>query len=362
MRDSARRYISAEQLFENRHKRLAEPLQESWRQLADLGWLALAVPEVWGGLGSGVEDLAIVAEEMGRGLCVEPFIGCAVLPAGILSRCSNAAAKELELAGIAGEAACIAVALYEKGSRYDLRFPVTLARRMGDGSYRLSGSKILVSGGADADKLIVSARIEQNGSGQDGLALFLLDARLAGIQQHAYRTIDDGSVADFTFEDVALPADALLEGSEGALACLEDAIDEAILCLCADALGGMEKVMELTCEYLKIRTQFGRPLADFQALQHSMAEMFIETSDARSMLHRAIASFSAPGDERRKAVSACKVKLMESAKSVAGTAVHLHGGIGVTGEYPVGHYLRRVIVSERIFGDNAYHMERFLGK
>ncbi|MFC5463075.1 acyl-CoA dehydrogenase family protein [Massilia niabensis] len=359
LRDSARRYLLAEQSFENRQQE-AKDYRGNWEQLSELGWLALAVPEDLGGLGSGVEDLAILGEEMGRALSLDPFVGCGVLPTRIIDRIDRADKREQVLAQIAGNETRIAVALYEPGRRYDLSAAGMLAARTDDGAYRLHGTKILVSGGAGANQLIVSAQIRDRATEPGGPALFLVDAKLSGIACHAYQAIDDSSVADFTFDEVEVPADALLAVSGGAL--LEDAVDDAIVCLCAEALGGMEKAIEMTADYLKLRAQFGRPLAEFQVLQHTVAEMFIEASDARSMLYRALATLPASGAERRKAVSACKVKIMEAAKWVAGTAVHLHGGIGVTCEYPVGHYLRRVLVSERSFGDNAYHLERYLSE
>lgn len=357
LRDSARRYISTEHSFEKRAKHARDPAHDSWSELVELGWLALGVPEDNGGIGSSVEDLAILSEEMGRGLFIESFIGCAVLPTRLLSYCPGTAQREAALEAIATGDARIAVALYESGRRYALAHPVTEAKCNEDGTYRLSGSKIAVCGAAGAKRIIVSASIE---AGEP--ALFLIDADAAGIERRAYAAIDDERMCDLTLREVHAREEDLLVRGEVAGVAVEHATDDAIVCLCADILGGMEKAVELTAEYLKIRMQFGRPLAEFQALQHATAEMFIETSNARSILYRAIAALSGNAQERRKAISACKVKVMSSAKSVIGMAVHLHGGIGVTCEYPVGHYLRRVLVAERLFGDNEYHIERYIGQ
>lgn len=207
----------------------------------------------------------------------------------------------------------------------------------------------------------MSARIEQT----DGLAerpvLFIIGTARAGIHRRVFETIDGVEVADFTFKGAVVASAEMIAGADTAIQILQDALDEAIICLCAETLGGMDQAISLAADYLKLRKQFGRPLAEFQALQHTLAEMWIEANSARSMIYRAIAALGASGAERRRAISGCSIKLMQAAKWVAGTAVHLHDGIGMSCEYPVGHFLRRVLVSERLLGDREYHLGRYLG-
>lgn len=336
LRDSARRY-------------LAQAGGASWQGYAELGWLAIAAPEDAGGLGGGMADLAILAEELGRALAPEPFVDGAVLATRLVDRLVVGHRREALLGEMIAGTRRLAAALYEPGRRYELA-PQTTAVRDG-GGYRLSGTKVLVMDGAAADDLLVTAALD------GGVALFLVGREQAGVDGRAYRTVDRRDCADFRL-DVTVEADRLLSGN--ALDAVEDALDEARLCLCADMLGGMDSAIEMTAEYLKTRTQFGQKLATFQALQHSVADLFIDADSVRSSLLRAIAAFGGERTERRKAVSACWVNTFETAKRVTGMAVHLHGAIGFTTEYRVGHYLRRAIVSERLFGDVEFHLARYM--
>jgi acyl-CoA dehydrogenase len=361
LRDSARDFLSTKQSFERRQRYLDRIDLDCWQQFAELGWLAMAVPEDMDGLGSSMTDIAIMCEEFGRGLSISPFIASAVLPARLLGRAKRGDAVAELLPALAVGSMRAAVAFHEHGHRYDAFRPGVHASRQTDGSYILTGQKIIVSGGAAADVLIVSARvIDECGADVSAMELFLVDTKQMGIVRRVYRTIDDAEVADLGFHGASVPAEGLLSFDEGAAANLERSLDEAAICLCADLLGGMSAALELTSEYLHTREQFGQPLARFQALQHALAEMFIEASDARSMVYQGIGALSEPDAQRRKAVSACKAKVTRAAKLVTGNAVHLHGGIGVTCEYPVGHYLRRTMVAERTYGDSDYHLDRYL--
>jgi acyl-CoA dehydrogenase len=357
LRESVRRYLAAEQSFEKRRRRLAEGGPGDWEGLAAMGWPAMAVDEEAGGLGSGFADIAMVCEEFGRGLSLEPFAACGVLPARILNRAARTPVVAALLEHLAGGAR-MAVALHEPAGRYELLRPRTVATPMEDGSYRLSGRKLLAVGGAAAGHLIVSARLAAGGA--EGCALFVVDAQAAGIERCTYRMLDDLEAADFGLADVRVGAEHLLAFAGGTQAGLEAALDEARVCLCADAVGGMDAAVAMTADYLKVRTQFGRPLADFQALQHAVAEIFVEAAGARAMLYQALGALDTDAGRRRRAVSGCMVKVMEAARDVFGTAVHLHGGIGVTSEYPVGHYLRRTLVAERLLGDNEFHLQAYL--
>jgi acyl-CoA dehydrogenase len=360
LRDSARQFIASELSFDSRRRALAAAQQgDTWARFAELGWLAMPVPEEADGLGSTTADLVLMCEEMGRGLCVEPFVACAVLPAGLLAADDHADVRNV-LADLATGRHRVAVATYEAGRRYDVQRPRTTAVRQPDGSFRLDGAKILVNGGAEADSLLVFAKCEQHEGGAPELALFLVAADAQGVTRRRYLGLDAIEMADVHFEGVPLAAGAVLASGQDALDAVDRAFDEAAVCQCADTVGAMSRALELTVEYLHVRRQFGRALSEFQALQHAAAELFIEVSDAKSMLYQAVAALAGPARTRRKAVSGCMVKVMSAAKEVAGMAVHLHGGIGMTDEYPVGHYLRRVMVSERFYGDHEHHLQRYL--
>jgi alkylation response protein AidB-like acyl-CoA dehydrogenase len=352
LRDGARRFVVKELDYAARAKRIARA-EDCWPQLAELGWLMLAVPEAAGGLDRPLEDIAIIAEELGRGLALEPFICGAFLPSRLLAL---AGAPAEPLTALASGERRFAVALHETPQRYALDGLATVAAAEPGNGFRLDGRKTLVLGGAEADRLIVAARL---GAGTKP-ALFLVDAAAPGVSRRGYRTIDELAAADISFDAVRLPADALLAGPEAAPAILEQALDEAIVLLCADALGCMDRAIELTAEYLRIRKQFGQALAGFQALQHGVANLFIEANDARSMVYRALAACADHAPERARAVSACKIKVMEAGRLIAGQAVHFHGGIGLTVEYPVGEHLRRILVAEQLFGNPQHHFERYM--
>ncbi|WP_347270680.1 acyl-CoA dehydrogenase family protein [Rhizorhabdus histidinilytica] len=343
LRDSARRFFADRE--GDRHA-------SAWGSYADLGWLALVAPEDAGGIGGDIEDILILAEEMGRALAHEPYAGSAIVAMRLIDRTADGDARRELLAAMADGSIRVAPALYEPGRRYALSPSM---RATGDGGgFRLSGAKILVSGGGDADRLLLSATLD------DGtIGLFLVDPAATGTTVSRYATIDDGAVADVAFDAFIIGSESLLGRID--IEAIDDALDDARLALCADALGGLERAIAMTSDYLSTRSQFGQPLASFQALQHSLVEIFIDTDSIRSSLYQAVAAVhDGDGVARRRAISSCWVKTFGAAKRIAGTAVHLHGGIGMTTEYQVGHYLRRMMVSERSFGDVEHHLARYM--
>ncbi|AEG50865.1 acyl-CoA dehydrogenase domain-containing protein [Sphingobium chlorophenolicum L-1] len=354
LKDSARRFVTAELDYEARAKHVIAG-SDRWATLAEMGWLMLPISEAYGGLGSKLEDISLICEELGRGVAIEPFVTCGFMPSRLLDLSDAACAGETLPLLASGEVR-FAVALYEAATRYDLTGLGTIATASGDG-YVLNGRKPLVFGGAEAGQIIVAAA-SANG---EGVALYLVPADAAGVSRRAYRTIDNLPVADIVFDNVALGAGALLAEAGRAEAVLKQAIDETIVLLCMDAVGCMDRAIEMTAEYLHVRQQFGQPLAAFQALQHGVANLFIDANEARSLTYRAMAACAQDdAGERARAVSACKFSVMETARRVTGQAVHFHGGIGITCEYPVGEYLRRMLVAEQIFGNGAYHLHRYL--
>ncbi|MBI1182026.1 MAG: acyl-CoA dehydrogenase [Alphaproteobacteria bacterium] len=335
LRDGARRFLESAG-------------DKGWARYAELGWLAAAVPEDAGGLGADVADMALLAEEMGRALAPPSFADGAVLAVRLVDRIAGATRRAL-LSGVMEGARRLAPALYEPRRRYALS-PETRADRSG-GGYALSGAKVLVADGEATDGLLVSAALD------GGIGLFLVDPAGPGVERRAYDAVDGSRFADFAFHGAPLDPAGLLGAASPEI--LEDALDEARLCVCADMLGGLERAMEMTADYLKTRTQFGQPLAGFQALQHALADMFVEADAVRSSVFRALSAFGGDDRSRRRAVSSCWVETFGAAKQLAGMAVHLHGAIGFTEEYRVGQYLRRAMVAERRFGDVEHHLDRY---
>jgi len=356
VRDSLRRLLATDYSFERRRAIAADPRgwsTDTWRQLADLGVLALTLPPAHGGLGGGAMDTFVVMEEAGRALLLEPLLPTVVMGAGLVARAGDAAQRAAILPAVATGGRQLALAHYEPGARYALEAIACEARREGE-SWILRGAKAHVLNGASADLLIVSARTAR------GLSLFLVDRDAAGLTVQDYPLYDARRAADLRLDDVRAGADALL-GEEGAAGPhIVATIDAAIAALCADAVGAMGALLEGTGQYLKTRKQFGVPIGSFQVLQHRMADMLIESEAARSMaLLAAQCVAQATAAQRSRTVSAAKLRVGEAARFVGQQAVQLHGGIGVTDELAVSHYFRRLTLFEMAFGDTDHHLEAF---
>jgi len=357
LRESASRFVREQYVFEARRKWAADEgwSRERWGQYAQMGWLSLSIPEALGGLGCSFVETALVAEELGRGIALEPYIGCAVLAARLIERGDApgfAAQRESLLAGIADGSAITLLAHSEPGSRFELDSVKTVARPTATG-WVLDGAKMMVPGAPGAAHFIVSARV----AGQ-GTALFLVHREAVVLE--TYPLIDGTRAGDLELHAVAVGQDALLAAPATAVPLLEEAMDRAALAQVAEALGCMEAVMELTSEYLKTRHQFGQPIGKFQALQHRMAEMFVDVQETRSILYRGIANLEGEPAARRQAVSAAKVMLGSAGRFVGGQGIQLHGGIGLTDEYQIGHYYKRLLALEKLYGDSDWHLDRFI--
>lgn len=360
-RDALRRFIDKDYGFEHRKKIIhseAGVSEQAWNTLVELGMTALPVPEAQGGFNGSAVDMLVVMQEIGRGLVVEPYFAT-VLGAQFLKL---AGGQEQLLEQVAGGELKLAAAIGEKQARHELFDIRTSASRDGDG-YVINGAKSVVIHGGQAGKLIVSAR---TGGGQretGGISLFVVDAGAPGVARRDYRTLDGLRAADIDFSNVRVPASALL-GQEGAgWAILDDAADYGVALLCAEAVGAMDALNAATLEYLKTRQQFGVPIGKFQALQHRMAEMFMQAEQARSMATLAAVKVSSADDEeRRRSVSGAKVRVGQAARFVGQQAVQLHGGMGVTDELPAAHLFKRLTMIELTLGDTDHHLARFAGQ
>jgi len=330
---------------------------ELWDKFAELGWLGLAQSEDVGGLGFSIVEVAIVMEEFGRGLVLEPYLSNAVLCANLLSQSDAAERGSGLLRQLVAGRLFASLAHSEEGARFEpASVKVTSAGREG-GGYRLNGHKTLALGGPAASMLIVSARLTDDPAGR--FALFLVDPAAPGVSMDHYPLIDYSRAADVRLCNVAVALDAMLIGPQRALDVLEEAIDLATLASVAEALGCMETMLDLTALHLKTRVQFGNPLGKFQALQHRMAEMFVEVQESRSILYQAIASVAQGAAAARTAISAAKAYVGNAGRIVGEHAIQLHGGIGVTEEAAVGHHYKKLVLFEKLFGDRDYHIDRF---
>lgn len=354
LQDSVRRFIDKAYSFEARQALLQRGQggsAEHWRLFADNGWLAAALPEAYGGLGGSIIETALIAQQFGRGLVLEPYVGCAVLAAQTLAAGGTPAQKDRWLPALADGSRRIALAYSEPASR-GLPQPAGLrAERSGSG-YRLNGSKSLVLGGPYADAFIVSAQVASD----EGLTLFLVEGDAPGLARQTLPLHDGTLCQEVVLTDVNCEACAVLGAAGAGLPALQQGLAQGMAALCAQLIGAMEQAIEVTAEYLKTRQQFGVPIGSFQALQHRIADMSARLELARSMLFAALAAITnEEGAAQQQTLAAAKTLIGRAAKYVCGQAIQLHGGIGMTEECRVGHYFRHAIVADLSLGSSDRH-------
>jgi len=360
--DSVKRYIGKDYDFESRKKIVASANGYSdsvWSTFAEMGLLGLSVSPDFEGFGGGALDMMGVMESIGDGLVVEPFLATTI-GAQFVARGGSDAQKKAVLPLVVEGKLKLAFAQTEQGARYNLAHVATKAKKSGAG-YVIDGVKNVVVHGPSADRVVVSARTSGADTAANGISLFLVDPKSAGIKMKSYRTVDELRAADMVLKGVSVPADALI-GKEGeGLALIEEVVDYATALICAEAVGAIKSANDATLEYLKTRKQFGVPIGAFQALQHRMVDMVISYEQAKSMACLACDKVDSEKDaaERKRLVSAAKVRVSEACRHVSQEAIQLHGGMGMTEEMKVSHTFRRLTMIAQQFGDVDHHLERF---
>ncbi len=356
LKDSVEKLIAQHYDFEQRKKYLQLPEgwnPELWARYAEMGLLGLPFAEAEGGFGGGAVETMIVMEAFGRGLVLEPFFPTVVLGGALLRHAASPAQRAALIPAIAAGELRLAFAQSERQARYDLSDIATTATREGT-RWNLSGEKSLVLHGDSADRLIVSARVSGARRDHDGIGLFLVDAASPGVSRRGYALQDGTRAAEIT---LAGAAGEPLGAPDRGFSAIERVVDEAIAALAAEAIGVMAVMHETTLDYLKTRKQFGRPIGQFQVLQHRAVDMFVAIEQARSMAFFAtMMAGEADAEERRRAMAAVKVQIGRSGRRVGQEAIQLHGGIGMTMEYKVGHYFKRMTMIETLFGDADHHL------
>ncbi len=356
LKDSVDRMVADRYGFEARKGYRAAPegwSREIWAQFADLGLLGLPFTEEQGGFGGGLVDTAMVMEAFGRALVIEPYFATVVACGALLRHAASDAQMQALVPGIAAGERVLAYAQVERQSRHSLNDVATRAERDGDG-WRLSGEKSLVLHGDSADTLLVTARTAGEHRERHGIGLFLVNADAPGVTRRGYPTQDGMRAAEVALSNV--PAEALGDPAE-ALPILEQANDEMLAALCAEAVGVMAAMHATTVDYMKTRKQFGRAIGENQALQHRAVDMYVSLEQARSMaLYAAMMASDPDPSERQRAMHAAKVQIGRSGRHIGQESIQLHGGIGVTMEYVVGHHFKRMTMIERSFGDTDSHL------
>jgi pimeloyl-CoA dehydrogenase small subunit len=356
--ESVSRLLADNYGFAQRKTYLARPegySTDMWSKFAELGLLGLPFAEEYGGFGGGAQEVMLVMQAFGRVLVLEPFLSTVVLGGTAITTAGSDAQKKALLPAIAEGGLKLAFAHGERQARYDLTDVVTTAKRNG-GGWVLDGSKTVVSHGEAADRLIVSARTSGERYDEDGITLFLVDTAAPGVARRGYATRDETRAADISLSNAA--GEVLGEVGKG-LAIIEKIVEAGIAATAAETVGAMETMNEMTLEYSKTRVQFGQPIGSYQVVQHRLADMFMAQEQGRSMAMLATMSVDNADDtERRHDFALAKVGVGQAGRYVSQSAVQMHGGIGMTEEYAVGHYFRRCMVIERLFGDPAYYLQR----
>lgn len=362
LRETVRRYCHDRYRFQERQAILRSPegfSREHWRAFGELGWIGAALPEDVGGAGGSAIETALIAEELGRALVLEPYRACAVLAGHVVDLAARPGQRQELLPPLIRGDLLIALAHGEPEARGDLRWIETRATRTASGSYVLNGRKSLVAAGASADLLIVSARGAGDPRDPHGVSLFLVRPEARGLERRPFRTIDGTAAADLRLDDVTVEAAAQLAAGSDALIAIEDAIDRTLTAACAEAVGAMDRVVTSTRDYLVARRAYGTTLSTLQALQHRLADMLVELELSRSALYRALAALASwERPERRAAVAMAKALIGGSGRVVGAEGIQLHGGMGVSDDYVISHLFKRLTAIEALFGAGDVHLTR----
>jgi hypothetical protein len=361
LRSSVQRLLRDQYRLDARRKIMATDegwSRKHWRAFADLGLCAAPFKESSGGLGGGLLATMIVMKEFGRNLVIEPYIETVVLAGGLIEEVGSSEQREAFLPDIMAGESIWALAWAEGRSRYDFNRVTTTARRQGE-NFVLNGTKSAVIGAPWSDRLIVSARTSGAPGDREGVSLFVVDRRSAGLHSQDFKTIDGRRAAELTLVDVAIPASQML-GAEGeGVAALEACRDRAIAALCSEAVGAMTELNATTLEYSKTRKQFGVAIGTFQVLQHRMVDMLIALEEAVSLTQHLNLALAAQEPRGTKLASGAKSKVGYAARFIAEQAVQLHGGMGMSDELNVGQYFKRIASINIQFGDPTYHLMRY---
>lgn len=351
IQDSAVAFIAQdEELKKTRNSRFVQPGydQHTWQDIAELGWLGFLIPEQYGGIGLGFEDLHPVLIQLGKGLVPVPFVATAVIAAGVLVHCDNEAIKKDRLPALVSGAWTPALAWQETQGQMNVE-----ATQLGIVDGKLSGNKILVADGGGADHFIVSA------AGADGTELYLVSRDATGLSIDYQQRVDGGFYAGLSFDQVE--AGELLAGAERAEQVLGLALDEGRVAASVELLGVMTRALEITIDYIKQRVQFDKPIGSFQAIQHKTVDLFILSEISRSVVLQTIGLLDGEVSARDRAVGASQVKARcsDAALQITKSAIQLHGGIGYTDEANIGLYLKKAMYLASWLGNATAHRKRY---
>ena len=360
--NSVQQFISKNYTFEARKGIIESPSgysEQVWSTFAEMGLLGLPFASEHGGFGGNAVDLMPVMEAIGEGLVVEPYLPTVGLGGQCVARIGTKAQQKAILPALVEGKLKLAFAQSERGARYNLAHVTTRAVKS-DSGYVIDGEKCVVVHASCADTFVVSARTSGTETSEKGISLFLVDRNAPGVTLKTYRTVDNQRAADVHFSGTTVPGNALLGKKGAAFSLLETVVDYATALLCSEAVGAIRFANAATLEYLKTRKQCGVAIGSFQALQHRMVDMMISYEQAKSMACLASVKVeSTDAEERKRVISAAKIKIADACRHVSQESVQLHGGMGMTEELKVSHTFRRLTTIAQTFGDADHHLDRF---
>lgn len=332
--------------------------EEHWQTFAELGWLGLPFSEEDGGFGGNAIDTMLMFEEFGKGLILEPYLASVVLGGGVLRHGASTEQKSELITKLAAGELKLALAYSEEQSRFDLHDVTTSARAEGT-DFVLNGAKSMVLNAETADHIIVSARTSGGQVDKDGISLFLIPRSAEGFDVKSFPTVDGLRAAEITLQDVKVPGTSLIGREGNGYVTLNAAINDGILAIAAEAIGGMEVLYKDTVAYTQEREQFDHPMSDFQVVQHRLVEMFMEYEQCKSLLYRATLEQAQSAPTAQRTIHALKHMVGKAGYFIGENAVQLHGGMGMTEELRVAHYFKRLLVIDAQFGNSDHHLELF---
>ncbi|HEY6419860.1 MAG TPA: acyl-CoA dehydrogenase family protein [Candidatus Binataceae bacterium] len=330
--------------------------RQLWKDFVEMGWAGILVPQEYGGLGLGHVEAGVVMEELGRTLAPSPFLSTALLAASAISRGGSDAQKKKYLPRIVSGELIAALAIDETAKHRPEKTALT-ATRTGNG-FTLNGAKTFVVDGHVADILIVAARTAGASGDNKGITLFVLDSKTKGISAERTPMVDTHNAARIKFENVSAGADAVLGKVDAGWSILEGTLNVGRAAVAAELVGASEEAFGRTVGYLRERKQFGKAIGEFQALQHRAAHLYCELEVTRSAVLKALQTLDESFDTAGAVVSLAKARAGGSATLAVQEAVQMHGGIGMTDEFDVGLFMKRVRVGQELFGDANFHADR----
>mgnify|MGYP001403571374 FL=1 len=332
--------------------------QEYWGSMAELGWLGLPFEEKDGGFGGNQIDTLVIMEQFGKGLVLEPFIANVVLGGGAIQIGGSEELKKEMLPGLIEGSKQMTLAYAEQQSRFDLEDVATSARQEGD-KFIINGQKSMVLNAESADHIVVVTRTSGGQVDEEGITLFLVDSNAKGIELQNFPTVDGLRASEITFDNAEVSSERMIGELGKGFDILRVVSNNAILAVCAEAVGAMEILYKDTVEYTQQREQFDHPLSDFQVLQHRMVDMFMEYEQCKSLLFRATMETIQDPVLAQRTIHALKHLIGKSGIFVGENAVQLHGGMGVTEELRIGHFFKRLLVIDSQFGNADFHLDKF---